>query len=720
MADVLHRGTQVRTRTPQLLVSYKRLYSKRYDTRTRVDRTFLREQEWQRQIHKLVDGYLAWSAGEQPQEGNVQPWDVVLISFDTKDIGIVTPASEDELPNESLVRRGYLGTAPIRPSIAIAFRTLEAYRQLHHACPRLSRQALVQTLCHLHRVPLNRTLVNQFSIAYDLYLEILHHVDSRVDSVLGRDATDWPMLNACASCLYRLLDEPSLKYSILVAMDGNQSLKLVDDVFRAGKTLRDDHVGLSRLWLTTEEVNRWKDEVPRSVKGDENSQVDVTTCVERWRNAGPESRKKMFALFAVTGVFVCVCRHGHLLAICDMIRSGELMKYPLAIIDRLMNVYGSDILVGYDIACAFARTVANSSLAQRAKDMRLTGIVPAFHGHGHNRGCQVHWHPRYFIGAGKEDFKGCERLFSASNHLASGTRLASAFHRHQAIVEFFSHWDDSKHAESGNFIYNNYRQALAIRKESAEALEVLCSKLHVTTLDLEHFLDEEREYLRSRKKEPPEVSRKADYMAALKRLEAAGARGGEGRLLHTRQYQLVDDECQAFEDELELEHRWVTGSPEYAQAEEDLAMRNYHLAVDNLERLIVQRLFELTKLGMSGVGYKLREKISKGLKARAEAIKKALTRYNKHAAALVPPRPSLSWDEVLEMVSLAEFDLLRDARTDIRKEPWADRKNREAMNILFDMKRAEEEIERLNVEIPRLLTFMHDDHIDEQGVWWLA
>ncbi|TFY51701.1 hypothetical protein EVJ58_g10428, partial [Rhodofomes roseus] len=474
-------------------------------------------------------------------------------------------------------------------------------------------------------------------------------------------------------------------------------------------------------------------------EGDENSQVDVTTCVERWRNAGPESRKKMFALFAVTGVFVCVCRHGHLLAICDMIRSGELMKYPLAIIDRLMNVYGSDILVGYDIACAFARTVANSSLAQRAKDMRLTGIVPAFHGHGHNRGCQVHWHPRYFIGAGKEDFEGCERLFSASNHLASGTRLASAFHRHQAIVEFFSHWDDSKHAESGNFIYNNYRQALAIRKESAEALEVLCSKLHVTTLDLEHFLDEEREYLRSRKKEPPEVSRKADYMAALKRLEAAGLRKihteqeaakedfyivyhgyqrkeiaalRRNRTIAARQYQLVDDECQAFEDELELEHRWVTGSPEYAQAEEDLAMRNYHLAVDNLERLIVQRLFELTKLGMSGVGYKLREKISKGLKARAEAIKKALTRYNKHAAALVPPRPSLSWDEVLEMVSLAEFDLLRDARTDIRKEPWADRKNREAMNILFDMKRAEEEIERLNVEIPRLLTFMHDDHID--------
>lgn len=64
------------------------------------------------------------------------------------------------------------------------------------------------------------------------------------------------------------------------------------------------------------------------------------------------------------------------------------------------------------------------------------------------------------------------------------------------------------------------------------------------------------------------------------------------------------------------------------------------------------------------------------------------------------------------MASLAEFDLLRDSRSDIRQEPWAKRPNREAMNIHFDMKRAHEEIERLNVEIPRLLTYMYDEHVD--------
>ena len=127
------------------------------------------------------------------------------------------------------------------------------------------------------------------------------------------------------------------------------------------------------------------------------------------------------------------------------------MKYPLAVINRLMDTYGADILVGYDIACAFARTVANSTLARRVNEMRLSGIVPAFHGHGHNRGCQVHWLPLYFDGAGKEDFEGCERLFSASNHLASGTRLASPFHRRQAIEDFLQNWDEQKTAESGEY-----------------------------------------------------------------------------------------------------------------------------------------------------------------------------------------------------------------------------------------------------------------------------
>ena len=125
------------------------------------------------------------------------------------------------------------------------------------------------------------------------------------------------------------------------------------------------------------------------------------------------------------------------------------MKYPLAIVHKLMEVYGSDVLVAYDIACAFSKTLARSSLGPRSRQLRMAGVVPAFHGHGHNRGCQVNWHPLYMEGVGKEDFEGCERCFSESNALAAGTRLASAFHREQAIEEFFHFWAEDKHLDSG-------------------------------------------------------------------------------------------------------------------------------------------------------------------------------------------------------------------------------------------------------------------------------
>lgn len=58
----------------------------------------------------------------------------------------------------------------------------------------------------------------------------------------------------------------------------------------------------------------------------------VNLCVERWKAAGPEARKKMFALFAVSGIFISVCRHGHVLVLCDMIRSGELYAKILCFI----------------------------------------------------------------------------------------------------------------------------------------------------------------------------------------------------------------------------------------------------------------------------------------------------------------------------------------------------------------------------------------------------
>ena len=112
------------------------------------------------------------------------------------------------------------------------------------------------------------------------------------------------------------------------------------------------------------------------------------------------------------------------------------------------------------------------------------------------------------------------------------------------------------------------------------------------------------------------------------------------------------------------------------------------------------------------LGYKLREKISKALRTRSGAIKTALQQYNDAAAMLNPPRDPLTWSTILKAATVADFDLLRDTRTDIRYLPWTEPSRREATTFYFGIKRAREEIVRLNVEITRLLTFMFDTHID--------
>jgi hypothetical protein len=108
----------------------------------------------------------------------------------------------------------------------------------------------------------------------------------------------------------------------------------------------------------------------------------------------------------------------------------------------------------------------------------------------------------------------------------------------------------------------------------------------------------------------------------------------------------------------------------------------------------------------------MRDKIGKALKTWAEAIRRALEAYNTAAAQLNPPCERLTWTKLMETTTLAEFDLLRDSRQDIWQQLWTQPSRHEAMNLYFGIKRAREEIQRLNIEIWRLVTFMIDDHCD--------
>ncbi|KAG2144433.1 uncharacterized protein EDB93DRAFT_1087608, partial [Suillus bovinus] len=162
--------------------------------------------------------------------------------------------------------------------------------------------------------------------------------------------------------------------------------------------------------------------------------------------------KHMFSASWKPGIFVAVCRRGFLLSICNMVRSGKLMKYPLATINRLMDVFAEQFLYGYDIKCAFHSILQRSSLGPAVQDLGIEGVVPGFHGHAHNRLCQVQHHSKFMLGAGKENFETCEQTFSESNTLAPGIRNSTEFHRHQALDEHFCFADQDKYAALGTFI----------------------------------------------------------------------------------------------------------------------------------------------------------------------------------------------------------------------------------------------------------------------------
>lgn len=99
-------------------------------------------------------------------------------------------------------------------------------------------------------------------------------------------------------------------------------------------------------------------------------------------------------------------------------------------------MFGLNLAIGYDVACHFGTTVNNSELGPQARDQNLKCLVGSFHGHAHNRLCQLNFLATYVLGLGLEDLEGCERYFSRSNGLARSCRYASRLHRQQEISTF--------------------------------------------------------------------------------------------------------------------------------------------------------------------------------------------------------------------------------------------------------------------------------------------
>ncbi|KAG6875524.1 hypothetical protein C0992_003482 [Termitomyces sp. T32_za158] len=302
----------------------------------------------------------------------------------------------------ALVEQGLIPSAPYQPTVAFSTRTMELYRTTNLRCPHLAIQSFVKSLCDLHGVPFLHCLSKQFSIAYDVYLSICKETEQHVQVALKCDVLQWRLHHACPACTYKLEGEKKMIFEMLVTMDGNDSLKHIiqcglasEDENReliAGesKELSNDQEVHGDYYLSREKVNQWakgvlEEMLPTgqdSAEGTEGEESNL--CTEQWKNMIDDLTAWMWGIFDETGIFLALCRHSFVLLIVDMIQSGELAKYPLAVVKELLGAFGTRIGGGYDIGCKFGTTLVNSPLGPLTRELEYKALVGSFHGHAHN------------------------------------------------------------------------------------------------------------------------------------------------------------------------------------------------------------------------------------------------------------------------------------------------------------------------------------------------
>lgn len=100
-------------------------------------------------------------------------------------------------------------------------------------------------------------------------------MDRRVKEALGRQDVDWRIRHTCPACTYRVRDEVRLIFSMLWAMDGNDSLKrilrrMVDPETGERDGPSREHTDSRKvpgdMYISRDEVNKWAREFMEEVK----------------------------------------------------------------------------------------------------------------------------------------------------------------------------------------------------------------------------------------------------------------------------------------------------------------------------------------------------------------------------------------------------------------------------------------------------------------------
>lgn len=113
----------------------------------------------------------------------------------------------------------------------------------------------------MFQAPYGKYLAEQFTIAYDVYLDIQRRIDLKIKTALQRNDPDWRLRNVCPPCFYKLDDEDELKYSFFFSIDGNNSLKRMGAEMHETTTRLDSRNFTHDRWVSPMQVNSFANEV---------------------------------------------------------------------------------------------------------------------------------------------------------------------------------------------------------------------------------------------------------------------------------------------------------------------------------------------------------------------------------------------------------------------------------------------------------------------------
>ncbi|KAG1874961.1 hypothetical protein F4604DRAFT_1680819 [Suillus subluteus] len=705
---------------------------------------------WAPIVSTLTSGYLKWKYSPPPEDSEACPYDFsinVINIYTLVTTANIRSAATVETAAEALVLSGYLGATPHSPTIAISLSTLKLYRRLRLRKPSLSIEAFTKVICDLYHWPYRRRYCTALADTFNIYLTIHHNIDAQVSKALGHDTENWHVLNACPPCTYELKDELELIYCCMIVFDGNNSLSRM--VSLGGREVGDTRKFQSDYYLEPGYIDIYASQSNAPSSDDENldptsriptgedpgpsnTSQPTSACTDNWKAAAADAKKKLWGIFEEMGVFTSACRH--------VLTTFEFsFKYPLAIVSRALETLGPCLLIGYDVGCKLAVTIASSTLAQKFIDAEYRMYT-------HSYACQDQNHPNVINGMGIKDLATMERIFSSSNQLAAVTRYASAFNRRVYIDSFFKQWDEDKYLNLGNMLYRNYIQARQIIDEQQIAVREAKTLLGISDNDIKTWSLEQSHYLATTGHEAEWDIHAVAYVELLQKLREARVaaenastlflnamplnyefvtpsttstsyttnlsqtRKLETQCRHTNdRYDLILQDVVALELKMGIVRRWELADQQYLATLKYMSQCEYHHALNNLQRLVVLCLFELHKLNISQMGYRMRTHIAKSLQTRCKSIQNAVKSYNTAALALDPPAPTLDWSKVSHYNFLEEFVLLCETRQDIRSKCWAEPAVREVMKQSLHIERAHEEIHRCNVESRWLHTYIVDE-----------